>query len=113
LAGGKVAFRTSLIAAAGAALASVSNIVEDGFDREWAFFSTVVGTAILLVGLVGLTATIVFGVRGRLRLLALIPLGTILAVALYVFAGGPLMLVTWFAAATFALVLPKRAPTTP
>jgi hypothetical protein len=108
LAGGKVARPTSIIAAAGAALASVSNIAEDGLDREWAFFTTIAGTVVLLAGLAGLAVAIVFGVRGRMRLLALIPLGTITAVVLYVIAGGPLMLITWFAAAGAALVLPRQ-----
>jgi len=49
------------IAAGGAALASVWNVVEDGLDRQWAFFVTASGTGLLLVGLAGLAAAISFG----------------------------------------------------
>jgi hypothetical protein len=108
LAGGRIALTVSFIAAGGAALASVWNVVEDGLDRQWAFFVTASGTGLLLVGLAGLAAAISFGRRGYFRLLALIPVGTIGAVLLYVHAGGPLMLVTWSIAALLALVVPHN-----
>jgi hypothetical protein len=97
----------SFIAAGGAALASVSNVVEDGLGREWAFFVTAFGAGLLLIGLTGLAAALYFGRRGYFRLLALIPMGTIGAVLLYVVAGGPLMLVTWSVAALLAVVVPR------
>jgi hypothetical protein len=107
LAGGRIARRLSFIAAGGAALASVSNVVEDGLGREWAFFVTAFGAGLLLIGLTGLAAALYFGRRGYFRLLALIPMGTIGAVLLYVVAGGPLMLVTWSVAALLAVVVPR------
>lgn len=117
LVGGLTVFRTSLVPAAGAALASLSNILEDGLRMDGAFFVFVLGTAALLLGLLVLTAVIAVGGRGTHRLLALVPAGTMAAVLFYVLAGGVLMLITWLAAAGLALALPRRtatqAPPTP
>ena len=107
-AGGRSAFRASLVAAAGAAFASFANILEDGVGMGWAFFAFVSGAAILLLGLLVLTVVIALGGRGGRRLLALLPVGTIAAIIFYVMAGGPLMLATWLAAAALALALPAR-----
>ena len=108
LAGGRFAFRASLVAAAGAAFASFANILEDGVGMGWAFFAFVSGAAILLLGLLVLTVVIALGGRGGRRLLALVPVGTIAAIIFYVIAGGPLMLATWLVAAALALALPAR-----
>jgi hypothetical protein len=105
---GPFAFRASLVAATGAAFASFANILEDGLGMGWAFFAFVLGTAILLLGLLVLTVVIALGGRGGPRLLALVPAGTSAAIIFYVIAGGPLMLATWLVAAALALALPAR-----
>jgi hypothetical protein len=117
LIGGRTVFRASLVPAAGAALASLSNVLEDGFGMDWAFFVFVLGTAGLVFGLLALTAVIAIGRGGAHRLLALVPAGTLAAILFSVLAGGVLMLITWLAAAALALALPRRAaaraPSTP
>lgn len=109
LVGGRSVFRVSLVPAAGAAIASLSNVLEDGLRMDWAFFGFVLGTACVVLGLLTLTAVIAFGGRGGHRLLALIPAGTMAAVIFYVIAGGILMMTTWLAAAALALALPTRS----
>jgi len=108
LVGGRLAFRVSLVAAAGATLSSVANIFEDGLQLSWVFFVFILGTAVLQLGLLALTGVIAFSGRGGYRLLALVPAGTIAAIILFVVAGGPIMLATWLTAAMLAL--PTRSP---
>ncbi len=115
--GGRWVLRLSLLAGAGAAVGSLANIVEDGFDMGWAFWGFILSLLIINPALVALTVVIASTARGGDRLLALIPAGALAAIIFYVHSGGPLMLATWLAAATVALVLPTRraaaAPTTP
>ena len=48
--------------------------------------------------------------RGAERLAALVPVGVIAGLALYVAAGGPIMLAVWLTAAVYALAIrPHRA----
>lgn len=94
--------RAPVTAAAGAAIAGGANILEDGLAMGWAFFATIVGTGVLLLGLLATAATTALALPGRRRM-ALVPLGTALAIVLYVEVGGPLMLATWSLAAAFAL----------
>ncbi len=108
---GPSVFQTSLFPAAGGAFVSLSNIVEDGLQMDWAFFGFVLGSLIVLVGLLVLTVKIAVGDRGGHRFLALIPAGTMAAWIFFVAAGGVLMLITWLAAAALALVLPSRTAT--
>ena len=114
LVGGRVAFRASLVVASGAVLSSGANILEDGLKMEWAFFAFVLGTGIILIGLLVLTIAIVAS-AGQ-RHFALVPVGTIAGLPLFVIAGGPIMLVTWMLAAALALTptrkQPEVAPTT-
>jgi hypothetical protein len=100
--------RASLVAAAGAALSSAANIIEDGLQMGWAFFVFVLGTGVLGLGLLALTAAIATFARGGGRLTALIPAGTLTALMFYVHAGGPVMLATWLAAAAFAVGAAQR-----
>lgn len=109
LAGGPSVFRVARVAAVGAALSSLANIVEDGLHMDWAFFAFILGSAILVLGLAALTVAIAFGARGDRRLLALVPAGTLAAIVLYVVAGGVVMLVTWLGAAALALATARRA----
>jgi hypothetical protein len=101
LVGDRLAFRTSLVVAAGSVLSSIANVIEDGLRLEWAFYGFVLGAAVVLLGL--LTLTIVIA-RGReQRRFALVPAGTLAGILFYVIAGGPIMLATWLAAAALAL----------
>ena len=114
-AGGSVAFRASLVVAAGAILSSAANVLEDGLKMEWAFLVFVMGTAIILFGL--LMLTIAVAARRGQRYFALVPIGTMAGLLLFVTAGGPLMLATWLVAAAFALAPTRKqaevAPTSP
>jgi len=62
------------------------------------------------VALVTIAVVIVRTDRGRYRLIALVPLGTVLGVLLFVVAGGPIILITWLSAA-FVAILPPTRPT--
>ncbi len=95
--------RSSLVAGAGAALASASNIFEDGLQIGWVFFVFILGTAIFDLALLALTVVIARTGRGGHRLLALIPAATVAAIIFYVWAGGAIMLVTWLATAAVSL----------
>jgi len=105
LVGEPVLFRVSLVPAAGVALSSFANIVEDGLQVEWFFYVFVLGSAIQLLGNLALTAAVAFVGRGRRRYLAIVPAGTVAAIILFVVAGGLIMLATWLTAAAFALAL--------
>ncbi len=113
LVGGRGVFRVSLVPAAGAALDSVANIFEDGLGMEWVFFVFVLGSAIMLLGLLALTIVTAYVGHGAYRLLALVPAGTMLGIIAYVVAGGPILLVTWLGAAVVALALPARQTAQP
>lgn len=108
LAGGRWALRIALVAAAGSLLGSLANIFEDGFQVDWVFFMFVLGGAIELVGFLALAVVLAGGKRGSQRLLALVPLGTAVAVIAFVPAGGPLMFATWLGAAAWALAARLR-----
>jgi ABC-type Fe3+-siderophore transport system permease subunit len=107
----RLAYRISITVAAGASIASVANIVEDGLQIGWFFLVFVLGTALMVLGLAALTIAIAFAGRGGRRLLALVSAGTLTAIILYVVIGGPLMLATWLTAA--ALALPAESGTSP
>ena len=83
-------------------MSGVANIFEDGFGIDAAFFGFVAGTIILDVSLIVLVVVIARTMPRRSRLWALIPLGTVTGILLFVVAGGPVMLVTWLAAAVAA-----------
>ena len=100
--------RVSIVPAAGAALSSLANVLEDGLDLGWAFWGFVLGAAIIELGLLALTVVIARTGHGSRRLLALVPAGTVAAITFYATAGGILMLATWLAAATVALASPRR-----
>jgi hypothetical protein len=108
--GGPMVVRTATIAGAGVGLASVANIFEDGFRMDGFFFAFILGTLILDVALLALAVVIARTLPGRYRLLAVIPLGTLTGILIFVAAGGPVMLVTWLAAAAMAVLMPERTP---
>lgn len=106
LVGGRVAFRASLLVAGSATLSSAANVLEDGLKMEWAFYAFVLGSAIILVGLLALTIAMV--ARGGQRHYALVPAGTMAALLFYVPVGGPVMLATWLVAAALALAPTRK-----
>ena len=108
--GGRTVVRLASIAGAGIGLSSIANIFEDGFGIDAFFFAFVLGTLILDVALVALAIVIARASRGRDRLLAIIPAGTVSGVFLFVPAGGPLMLMTWLGAAAVAVRMSGRTP---
>lgn len=107
--GGHSEGRMAKVAAAGAALASVVNVVEDGFGVEWLFVGFMIGTLAMHVGLLGLAYVLAVRGAGRRRWLSLIPLATSASVITFVTVGGWLMLATWLAAAVVALKAPSVA----
>jgi hypothetical protein len=109
--GGPQVARLASIASASAGLCSVANIFEDGFQIEWFFFVFVLGLLILDVALLTLTIVIARTAPDRYRLLAVIPAGTLAGILLFPVAGGPIMLITWLAAAAGAQkMLSGRTP---
>lgn len=108
--GGPQAVRSATIAGAGIGLSSVANLFEDGFRIDAFFFAFILGTLILDVALLALTIVIARTLRGRYRLLAVIPAGTVAGILLFVVAGGPVMLVTWLGAAAAAVLMSGRTP---
>lgn len=85
---------------AGAALAaSLTNLVEDGWGLDQAFFAFVVKLLVLLLGCVVLAVTILARERGLGRVWAAVPLATVVGILLYVELGGPLLAATWLTAA--------------
>lgn len=117
--GGPQVVRLAAIAGAGVGLSSVANVFEDGFQIEAAFFLFILGTLIVDVALLALTIVIARTAPNRYRLLAVIPAGTVAGILFFVVAGGPVMLITWLAAAAAAVKMPRprtpmpAAPTTP
>lgn len=106
--GGRWVVRLASIAGAGVGLSSVANIFEDGFRVEAAFFAFILGTFTLNAALLALTIVMARAATGRDRLLAIVPGGTLVGILLFVVLGGPVLLVTWLAAAGAALVLARR-----
>jgi hypothetical protein len=100
--------RLSVLAGVGAAAAGVTNVLEDGLQLEWAFWGFVGSVAVIEVALLTLAGGLVLSARSVDRLLAIVPAGTLAAIALYVAAGGLVMLATWLAAAGMSLSRPRR-----
>jgi hypothetical protein len=108
--GGRWVVRLASVGGAGVGMSSVANIFEDGFRIDAFFFAFVLGTLILDVALLALTIVIARTLPGRSRLFAVVPAGTVAGFLLFVVAGGPIMLVTWLAAAAAAVLTSGRAP---
>jgi hypothetical protein len=101
--GGRWVVRFTILAAAAAGAASIANIVEDGFRVEAAFFAFVLCLLVIDGALALLSVTILRSAAGRQRLLALVPAATLVAILLFPFVGGPVMLAAWLAASAAAL----------
>ena len=80
-------------------LASIANVFEDGVNIDCVFFVFVLGTGIMLAGLLALTFVFLRAGKRYIRPMALVPAGTVAGIALFVAAGGPIMLATWLTAA--------------
>lgn len=108
--GGRTVVRTASLAAAGIAMSSVANVLEDGFRIEPAFYGFILGTLIHVVGMAALVVAILVGSRARERLvLVLIPAGSAAGILLFVVAGGPILLVTWLLAGGWAIAHGRAA----
>jgi hypothetical protein len=109
--GGPQVVRWATIAGAGVGLSSVANVIEDGFRIEGAFFLFILGTWTVNIALLALTIELARSAPNRLRLLAVIPAGTVAGILFFVAVGGPVMLITWLTAAAAALMMAgRRAP---
>lgn len=96
LVGGRIPLIASLVAATGATIAAVGNVIEDGLGRAWAgnaFYLP--GSVLYLLGLIALTLAIATYRKGRLRLLALVPAATLVGLMLLERGGGVLVLAAW------------------
>ena len=110
LIGRRGVYKMSLIPAAGAALAGLSNLLEDALHMSWAFWFTALGLAAVDLGLLALTIMFAVTGRGRLRLLAAVPAATLIDVLfLHEAGGGVVVLVACLGAA--ALAVSRPAPT--
>ena len=105
---GRVTSRLATIAGAGAGVSSIANLAEDGFGFDPAFFVFVLGSLVLAAALVAMSVMLAREASGWFLLLALVPAGTFVSLALFETLGGPVLLVTWLAAAATATVLPSR-----
>jgi hypothetical protein len=106
--GGRSIVRLASVAGAGIGLSGVANIFEDGFGIDVAFFGFIAGTMILNVSLIILAVVIARTMPGRSGLWAIVPLGTVTGILLFVVAGGPVMLATWLGAAAAAVSVARR-----
>ena len=100
LAGTHTAYRVSLFPAAGCALASIANLLEDGLQWSPAFWGFVIGVLVTTIGLLALTIAMAWTCLGANRLLCLVPALTLAGVLLFEAFGGILLLLAWLAAAT-------------
>jgi hypothetical protein len=100
--GGPVVVRVSLVPAVGAAIAGFANILEDALQLELAGLFYGIGSGLTGLGLIAFTLAIAVAGRGRRRLLAAIPLATLIGWSLFESGGGVLVLAAWLAAAMAA-----------
>jgi hypothetical protein len=111
LVGGRFPFAVSFVPAAGAAVAGVGNLLEDGAQLDWAGDRLYLpGIALLPLGLVAFTVTVAAVGRGGSRLLAAVPAATLIGIVLLEVGGGVLVLAAWLAAAAIAMRQPDRVP---
>lgn len=104
--GGRVVVRVALAIAAGAGLAGVSNLLEDGLGWGWAFWPFVAGTAVIVLGLLILTVAVATTGGESVRYLAVVPAACLLDVLLLHESGGGILV---FGAWCFAAAM-TRAP---
>ena len=107
--GGLAVRRISLIPAVGAAIAGLGNLLEDALQLGFAGWFYGAGAAITGLGLIAFTVAIAVAGRGRRRLLAAIPLATLIGWSLFESGGGVLVLAAWLVAAAIAAQATRRA----
>lgn len=107
--GGLVVFRVSFLPAVGAAVAGLSNVLEDALQLGFAFWIFIVGTTTTALGLIAFTLAIAVAGRGRRRLLAAVPLATLIGLFLFESGGGVLILAAWLVAGAIAIQAAQRA----
>ncbi len=101
LVGGRAPMGFAVIAATGAGIGAVGNLIEDGLQVEWAGdWLYLPGVLLLLLGLVGLTVAVAVSGRGVARF---VPAATLIGMLLLERGGGVLVLAAWLAAAAVAL----------
>ena len=99
----RVVLGVALIAATGAALSAVSNLIEDGGGIEWAGdWLFLPGVLLLFLGLSAFTLALGLSAGSMFRLLALVPAGTLVGILLLESGGGLLVLAAWLVAARLA-----------
>jgi len=81
--GGRVVSRVSLVAATGAAVAGVGNLLEDALQMGFAFWLFIIGSLLASLGLIGLALVIAISGRGRHRLFAAVPALTMIGFLLF------------------------------
>ncbi len=99
----RATYRTSFVPAVGAAVASMANLVEDGWGWSGGFWPFVLGSLVYAAGLIALTFVMARNLRGAGRFRAAVPAGTLLGLVFFEAAGGLLLLLSWCAAALVAL----------
>jgi hypothetical protein len=104
-----LARRAAYVAGAGAVLCGAANVVEDGLGVEWVFLVFVSSLLVTDLALFVVMATVMFTEPGARRMLALVPIGTVIGIAVFVEAGGVVMAVTWVGAGV-ASYLDQRRP---
>ncbi len=109
--GGRLVHRSALVSAAGAALAGLGNLLEDGLQLGFAFWPFIAGAVVTMLGLIVFSVAVAATGQGKRRLLAAIPVATLIGMLLFESGGGVIVLVAWLAAA--ALVVLDSARTTP
>lgn len=107
--GGLAVVRVSLIPAVGAACAGLGNVLEDALQLGFAGWFYGVGGAITGLGLIAFTLAIAVAGRGRRRLIAAIPLATLIGWSTFESGGGVLVLAAWLVAAAIAVQATQRA----
>ena len=96
LVGGRIPLIASLVAATGATIAAVGNVIEDGLGDAWAGDALYLpGSVLYLLGLIALTLAIATERKGLLRLLTLVPAATLVGLMLLERGGGVLVLAAW------------------
>jgi hypothetical protein len=106
LMGGEGPRRWAIVAFVAISLASLANIVEDGFHVDEAFLLFITTGLAFDIALIALAIAIALTAESRHRLLAVVPLGTLAAILFFVAAGGPMLLIAWLIAAAAALRMP-------
>ena len=102
---GKSTYRISLVPAMGLTVASAANLIEDGLGWSGAFWPYVLSSIVYVPGLIALTIVLARKKRGLGRISAVVPAGTLLGLVFFESWGGPILLVSWFAAALLALFM--------